>query len=369
MTKKRLLYLTLIIATLTIGVVIGTIVSGGVKAGEQKAQALVIPDPVSLSNAFSQIAANVAPAVDNINTEAAPENTTVRRGDRNNNPNNPNNPNSPNSPNSPNNPNNRNRNPREFDAFDFFNFFGGPDAPDRSERVRNLGTGFIVDKAGFILTNHHVVDKATKIMVRLEDKTEFQAKLIGSDADTDLAVVKIEAGRDLPVLKLGNSDSVKVGDWVLAIGSPFSLDHTVTHGIISAKGRTEIGGARNDFQSFLQTDAAINPGNSGGPLVNMTGEVIGINTAIISETRQSAGLGFALPSTTAIKVYNQLVQSGKVTRGGIGISYAEQDPALMRALGLKPGDGVLVQDVISGGPAAKAGVHAGDVIMEIDGTK
>src|SRR5436309_9620117 len=301
MTKKRLLYLTLIIATLTIGVVIGTVVSGGVKAGEQKAQALVIPDPVSLSNAFTQIAANVGPAVVNINTEAAPENNTPRRGDRNNNPNNP---------------NNRNRNPREFDPFDFFNFFGGPDLPDHSERVRNLGTGFIVDKAGFILTNHHVVDKATKIMVRLEDKSEFQAKLIGSDADTDLAVVKIEAGRDLPVLKLGNSDSVKVGDWVLAIGSPFSLDHTVTHGIISAKGRTEIGGARNDFQSFLQTDAAINPGNSGGPLVNMTGEVIGINTAIISETRQSAGLGFALPSNTAIKVYNQLVQSGKVTRGG-----------------------------------------------------
>src|SRR5438094_7935800 len=360
MTKKRLLYLTLIIATLTIGVVIGTIVSGGVKAGEQKAQALVIPDPVSLSNAFTQIAANVAPAVVNINTEAAPENTTVRRGDRNNNPNNPNN------------PNNRNRNPREFDPFDFFNFFGGPDAPDRSERVRNLGTGFIVDKAGFILTNHHVVDKATKIMVRLEDKSEFQAKLIGSDADTDLAVVKIEAGRDLPVLKLGNSDSVKVGDWVLAIGSPFSLDHTVTHGIISAKGRTEIGGARNDFQSFLQTDAAIKPGNSGGPLVNMSGEVIGINTAIISETRQSAGLGFALPSNTAIKVYNQLVQSGKVTRGGIGIQYSAnpaQDASLCRALALKAECGVVVQYVVPGGPAAKAGIRAGDVITEIDSSK
>jgi len=357
MTKKRLLYLTLIIATLTIGVVIGTIVSGGVKAGEQKAQALVIPDPVSLSNAFTQIAANVAPAVVNINTEAAPENTTVRRGDRNNNPNNP---------------NNRNRNPRDFDPFDFFNFFGGPDAPDRSERVRNLGTGFIVDRAGFIVTNHHVVDKATKIMVRLQDKTEFQAKLIGSDADTDLAVIKIEAGRDLPVVKMGNSDSVKVGDWVLAIGSPFSLDHTVTHGIISAKGRTEIGGSRNDFQSFLQTDAAINPGNSGGPLVNMSGEVIGINTAIISETRQSAGLGFALPSNAAIKVYNQLVQSGKVTRGGIGIQYSAnptQDSSLCRALGLKAECGVVVQYVVPGGPAAKAGIRAGDVITDIDGAK
>jgi serine protease Do len=361
MTKKRLLYLTLIIATLTIGVVIGTIVSGGVKAGEQKAQTLVIPDPVSLSNAFSQISANVSPAVVNINTEAAPENPVRNRSDRNNNPNNPNNPN-----------NRNNRNPKEFDPFDFFNFFGSPDLPDRSEKVRNLGTGFIVDKAGYIVTNHHVVDKATKIMVRLEDKSEYQAKLIGSDSDTDLAVVKIEAGRDLPVVKMGNSDAVKVGDWVLAIGSPFSLDHTVTHGIISAKGRTEIGGSRNDFQSFLQTDAAINPGNSGGPLVNMGGEVIGINTAIISETRQSAGLGFALPSNTAIKVYNQLIQGGKVTRGGIGIQYSanpSQDASLCRALGLKTDCGVIVQYVVPGGPAAKAGIRAGDVITEIDGAK
>src|SRR3989442_7886684 len=358
MTKKRLLYLTLIIATLTIGVVIGTIVSGGVKAGEQqKSQTLVIPDPVSLSNAFSQIAANLAPAVVNINTEAAPENPVRNRSDRNN----PNN-----------NPNGKNRNPKEFDPFDFFNFFGSPDAPDRAERVRNLGTGFVVDKAGYIVTNHHVVDKATKIMVRLEDKSEYQAKLVGSDDDTDLAVIKIEAGRGRPVLKWGTADSVKVGDGVLAIGSPFRLDHTVTHGIISGKGRTDMGGARNDFQSFLQTDAAINPGNSGGPLVNMTGEVIGINTAIISETRQSAGLGFALPSNTAIKVYNQLVQSGKVTRGGIGIQYSAnpaQDASLCRALGLKADCGVVVQYVVPGGPAAKAGIRAGDVITDIDAAK
>src|SRR3989454_4129801 len=297
MTKKRLLYLTLILATLTIGVVIGTIVSGGVKAGEQKAQAIVIPDPVSLSNTFSQIAANLAPAVVNISTEAAPENPTRNRSERN-----------------------RNQDPRQFDPFDFFNFFGAPDLPDRNEKVRSLGTGFIVDRAGYILTNHHVVDKATKITVRLEDKSEYQAKVIGSDEETDLAVIRIEAGRDLPVAKMGNSESVKVGDWVLAIGSPFTLDHTVTHGIISAKGRDTLpGGGTRAFQSFLQTDAAINPGNSGGPLVNMAGEVIGINTAIISETRQSAGLGFALPSNAAVKVYNQLVQNGKVTRGGVGI--------------------------------------------------
>src|SRR5215813_6698619 len=351
MTKKRLLYLTLIIATLTIGVVIGTIVSGGVKAGEQKAQTLVIPDPVSLSNAFAQIASSLAPSVVNISTEAAPENQTRARGDRNRNP----------------------QDPRQFDPFDFFNFFGNPDLPDRNEKVRSLGTGFVVDKAGFIVTNHHVVDKATKITVRLEDKSEYQAKVIGSDEETDLAVVKIEAGRDLPVAKVGNSDAVKVGDWVLAIGSPFTLDHTVTHGIISAKGRDSLpGGGTRAFQSFLQTDAAINPGNSGGPLVNMAGEVIEINTAIISETRQSAGLGFALPSNTAVKVYNQLIQNGKVTRGGIGIGLpipADKNPSRCRAMGLKSDCGVIVESVTPGFPAAKAGIREGDVITEIDGNR
>jgi serine protease Do len=348
MTNKRLFYLALIIATLTIGVVIGTIVSGGVKAtGEaQKSAALVIPDPVQLSNAFSQIAAQIDPAVVNINTEATVDASAARGGGRGNQP--------------------------PADPFDFFNFFGGPggpDQPDRNFRSRGTGTGFIVDKAGYILTNHHVVEKADKITVRLDDKSEHPAKLIGSDNETDLAVIKIDVGHDLPVAHLGNSDSLKVGDWVLAVGSPFGLEHTVTAGIISAKGRENIGGGNNAFQSFLQTDAAINPGNSGGPLVAMNGDVIGINTAIISENRQYAGLGFALPSNTAVKVYNQLVQTGKVTRGSIGIQYGEQDPALMRALGLKPGDGVLIQDVIPGGPSAKAGLHAGDVIMEIDGTK
>jgi serine protease Do len=333
-------------ATLTIGVVIGTIVSGGVKAGEQKAQTLVIPDPVSLSNAFSQIAANLAPAVVNISTEATAEAPARSRT-------------------------NPNRDPRQFDPFDFF--FGDPNAPDRAERGRNLGTGFIVDKAGFIVTNQHVVERAAKITVRLEDKSEYQAKVIGSDQDTDLAVIKIEVGRDLPVAKMGNSDAVKVGDWVLAIGSPFTLDHTVTHGIISAKGRDTLpGGTSTGFQNFLQTDAPINPGNSGGPLVNMAGEVIGINTAIISQTQQSAGLGFALPSNVAVKVYNQLVQTGKVTRGGIGIGLpvpADSNPGLCRAQGLKSDCGVVVNSVTPGLPAAKAGIRQFDVITEIDGTK
>ncbi len=346
MNNRRLLYLTLIVATLSIGVMIGTIVSGGAKAGEQKPAPLIIPDPVSLSNAFSQIAAQLDPAVVNINTEAAVEQPANRRGGRGG-----------------------GRGQAPSDPFGLFDFFGG-NGGDVPEKTSSVGTGFIVDKGGYILTNHHVIDKATKIKVRLDDKSEYIAKVIGSDDATDLAVIKIEVGRDLPVAKLGNSDPVKVGDWVLAIGSPFNFDHTVTAGIISAKGRENIGGSgpNGGFQSFIQTDAAINPGNSGGPLVNMAGEVIGINTAIISETRSFAGLGFALPSNTAIKIYNQLVQNGKVTRGGIGITYvAETDQTLMRAFGVK--EGVVIQDVSPGKPAAKAGLRPGDIILEIDGRK
>jgi serine protease Do len=338
MNNRRLLYLALIVATLTIGVVIGTIVSGGVKAGAQKSATLVIPDPVSLSNEFSRIADTLAPAVVNISTEGTVEPATTQRR--------------------------RQQPPNPFggqDPFDFFDFFGSPDQPPGP--ARNLGTGFVVDKAGYILTNHHVVDRASKIVVRLDDKSEHQAKVVGSDSETDLAVIKIDVGRDLPVARMGNSDPVKTGDWVLAIGSPFGFDHTVTAGIISAKGREGVG---QQFQSFLQTDAAINPGNSGGPLVNMAGEVIGINTAIISNTQQFAGLGFALPSNTAVQIYNQLIDTGKVTRGSIGVGY-KADPALLRAFGLKPDAGVVVERVEPGGPASKAGIRVGDIITAIDG--
>jgi serine protease Do len=340
MNNRRLLYLTLIVLTLGVGVIIGTIVSGGVKAtAEQKAATLVIPDPVSLSNAFSQIAAQLEAAVVNINTEATVQAPTRRGGTP--------------------------------DPFDFFDFFGN-NSPDQGDfKARSLGTGFIVDKAGYILTNHHVIDKADKIKVILDDKSEYTARLIGSDKETDLAVIKIDVGHDLPVAKLGNSDAVRTGDWVLAIGSPFGFDHTVTAGIISARGREgQNSGTGTQFQSFLQTDAAINPGNSGGPLVSMAGEVIGVNTAIVSETRQFSGLGFALPSSTAIKIYNQLVNTGKVTRGSIGIQYdSTQDPAKLRAFGVKNGGGVIVEDVIAGGPAARAGLRSGDVVTEIDGSK
>jgi serine protease Do len=350
MNNRRLLYLALIVATLSIGVVIGSIVSGGVKATalQEKPAPLVIPDPVSLSNAFSQISETLAPAVVKINTEA---NVQARQQQQ--------------QPPRPGPGGNR----QQQDPFNFFDFFGAP-APDQDFRARSLGTGFIVDKAGYIVTNHHVVDGADKITVRLWDNSEFQAKVIGSDEETDVAVIKIEAGQELSAAKFGNSDSVKVGDWVLAIGSPFDFDHTVTAGIISAKGRENIGAEQRQFQSFLQTDAAINPGNSGGPLVSMSGDVIGVNTAIISETRQYSGLGFALPSNTAVRVYNQLVQNGKVTRGSIGIQYTSNpDAGLFRAFGLQPGAGVVVESVIAGSPAAKSGLRPGDIITQIDGKK
>ena len=208
------------------------------------------------------------------------------------------------------------------DFFDRF-FDGRQDAPPQAER--SLGSGVIIDKRGYILTNNHVVEQATKIQVQLDgDTSKYMAKVIGVDEDTDLAVIKIDAGKELPTAKLGNSDGVQVGDWVLAIGSPFGLNATVTAGIISAKDRSGIGGAGHQFQRFIQTDAAINPGNSGGPLVDLAGQVIGINTAIITGSRGYEGVGFALPSSTAINVYNQIISQGRVTRGSIGVSFQEE---------------------------------------------
>jgi serine protease Do len=367
--KKRLLYLTLIAATLSIGVIVGTIVSGGVKATveQQRAATLSIPDPVSLSNAFSQISAQIDGAVVRIDTESMVAVPTPRVPQQRN-------------PQGPGGGGGGRRGgggggqaqPPQLPDDLFGGLFGGGADQGATRKAESVGTGFIVDKAGFILTNHHVIEDATKITVVLEDKSEHPAKLIGSDEKTDLAVIKIDVAKDLPVAKLGNSDAVKTGDWVLAIGSPFGFDHTVTAGIISAKGRPGgvVGASdpNNPFQSFLQTDAAINPGNSGGPLVSMSGEVIGVNTAIVSETRGFSGLGFALPSNTAINIYNQLVTAGKVTRGSIGITYKD-DPALLRPFGQKAGDGVLVTDVLAGKPAAKAGLMERDIITQIDGKK
>ena len=235
-------------------------------------------------------------------------------------------------------------------------------------RERSLGSGVIVDSKGYIVTNRHVVDKADRIRVRLQDDPPgvlHDAKVIGTDQETDLAVIKIESDKPFPVAKLGNSDSMQVGDWVLAIGSPFGLQETVTAGIVSAKGRNIV--PNRQFQSFIQTDAAINPGNSGGPLVNMAGEVIGINTAILTETNAYAGVGFALPSNTVVQVYNQLIgPDHRVSRGSIGIMFnAQENPAIARVYGA--GSGVTISDVSPGSPAEQAGLKVGDTIVSVDG--
>ena len=236
----------------------------------------------------------------------------------------------------------------------------------------SLGSGFIVDSKGYIITNNHVIDKADKIYVKLSTDPDSQdlgrpARVIGVDKATDLAVIKIDTSTPLPTVKMGNSDTAQVGDWVEAIGSPFALSQTVTAGIISAKNRTIEPGASGQFQHFIQTDAAINPGNSGGPLLNMNGEVIGVNTAIYTQSAGYQGIGFAMPSNTVVSVYNDLISpSHKVTRGSIGIQFREGlSGAVNRVYGFK--NGVLVQEVQPGGPADKAGLKAGDIITTIDG--
>jgi serine protease Do len=225
-----------------------------------------------------------------------------------------------------------------------------------------------VDPKGFIVTNRHVIEKADRIRVKLQDDppgTQHDAKVIGSDQETDLAVIKIDIDKALPIAKLGNSDSMQVGDWVLAVGSPFGLQATVTAGIVSAKGRNIV--PNRQFQSFIQTDAAINPGNSGGPLVNMDGEVIGINTAILTDTNAYAGVGFALPSNTVVQVYNQLTgPEHRVQRGSIGIEFnAQENPAISRVYGVQ--SGITVSSVVAASPADRAGLKVGDTIVSVDG--
>jgi len=341
--------------TLVVGILIGTVVSGRTSAmksmsfSAKGATPLVMPDAIPSSNSFASIVNRVEPAVVNISTTQVMEKRQVSKKRR---------PQAPNDQQQPDNPND----PMQ-DFFDRF-FDGRQDAPPAAER--SLGSGVIVDRKGFILTNNHVVDQATKIQVQLNGETQkYPAKVIGVDEETDLAVIKIETGKDLPVAKLGNSDGVQVGDWVLAIGSPFGLNATVTAGIISAKDR---GGVGRQFQKFLQTDAAINPGNSGGPLVDLAGEVIGINTAIITGSRGYEGVGFALPSSVGINVYNQLIQQGRVTRGSIGVSFQEElgtNAITLKELGAP--SGVVIMGVEPGSPAEKAGLKGGDVITTVNG--
>jgi serine protease Do len=245
---------------------------------------------------------------------------------------------------------------------DFFERFFKGQIP-KDFRQKNLGTGFIIDKDGFILTNNHVVEKTDEIKVKLSNEKEFSAKIIGRDPKTDLALIRIETDEPLKPLPLGDSDKLEVGDWVVAIGNPFGLDHTVTAGIVSAKYR-QIGAG--SYENFIQTDASINPGNSGGPLLNTKGEVVGINSAIYSRSGGSVGIGFAIPVNMVKDLLPQL-KKGKVVRGWLGVIIQKITPELKEKLKLRDDTGALVADVTSGGPAEKAGIKRGDVIISFDG--
>ncbi len=353
MRAHRWAYTLSILVTLSFGILIGSVISYGVKGKEgQKGEVtpLTVPSPQQLSNTFSQIAKQLEPSVVNINTESTIKNVHRRGGGDDDDD--------------------------SGGMDDFFNhFFGGPGGQgagpgDGSIRERSLGSGVIVDPKGYIVTNRHVVEKADRVRVRFQDDppgVQHDARVIGSDTETDLAVIKVDVDRALPAAKMGNSDSMQVGDWVLAVGSPFGLSESVTAGIVSAKGRDIV--PNRQFQSFIQTDAAINPGNSGGPLVNMSGEVIGINTAILSETNAYAGVGFALPSKTVVDVYNQLTgPEHKVSRGSIGIMFDQvENPAITRVYGT--GTGITISSVVPGSPADQAGLKIGDTITSVDGQK
>ena len=380
---RRLASAFVLLATLSAAIVAGSFAAHGVRGQEKQidsadATPLKVVNSAVPPNEFVKIARQVGPAVVNINTQTLPKQSAGKggRGFHGHIQAMPQQPGNDDQDQDQNQGQQQGQSPDNFQ--DFFNrFFGGqmpaPDNGDNGGQVQeSLGSGFIVDPKGYIITNFHVIEKADKIYVKLATDPDGQdlgrpARVIGFDKATDLAVIKIDTSTPLPTVKLGNSDTAQVGDWVEAIGSPFALSQTVTAGIISAKNRTIEPGASGQFQHFIQTDAAINPGNSGGPLLNMNGEVIGVNTAIFTQSGGYQGLGFAMPSNTVVEVYNDLISSShKVTRGSIGIEFHEGlSGAVNRVYGFK--NGVLVQEVQPGGPAEKAGLKPGDIITNIDG--
>lgn len=342
--------------TLGIGIVIGTFVSHGVRAARPLpaapgASPLSIPSPAELSNSFARIAAKIGPAVVNINTESTVHFGKGLHG------------------------------PGSQSGNDWFNHFFhqfGPDGMPHNLHQQSLGSGVILDKNGYILTNYHVIMQddgqpvdLIRVFLQGQDGQDgapshgYTGKIVGYDRWTDLAIIKISADKALPTAQLGDSDTMRVGDWVLAIGSPFGLNATVTAGIISAKGRQIDRGMEGEFKHFLQTDAAINPGNSGGPLVNLAGQVVGINTAIATTKGAYDGVGFAIPSRIVRRIYNSIITTGTVRRGAIGVSFMSGDnSALLRSFGAD--HGVVVQSVERGSPAEHAGLKRGDVITAIN---
>jgi serine protease Do len=323
------------------GAITGLTVITGLNIPDQYYAALRPVQAASSANALAQglpdfinLAKKLGPSVVNVST------TSVRASER------------------------RGSSPRSNDpAEEFWQRFFGGQTPRGPQRQSGVGSGFIVDADGTILTNYHVVDGAQKLSVTLSDGKSYDAKVIGRDQKSDIAVIKIDAGRSLPAAQLGDSDRLEVGEWVMAIGNPFGLDHTVTSGIVSAKGRN-IG--QGPYDNFIQTDASINPGNSGGPLINLRGEVVGINSAIFSQSGGNIGIGFAIPSNAVKELLPQLRDKGKVVRGFIGASVQRVSPEIAESLGINPVRGALVADLVKGGPAERAGVKVGDVIVEFD---
>jgi serine protease Do len=378
--SRRLASTFVLLATLSIAIVAGSFAAHGVRGQEKQtdsadATPLKVVNSTVAPNEFVRIAKEVGPAVVNINTRTLPKQSMNRGGQRPRNHAIPNPHAQP--PGDDDQDDDQQQGQGQGNFQDFFNkFFGGQipdqDGGDDSQVRESLGSGFIVDSKGYIITNNHVIEKADKIYVKLSTDPDGEdpgrpARVIGIDKATDLAVIKIDTSSALPTVKLGNSETAEVGDWVEAIGSPFALSQTVTAGIISAKHRTIEPGASGQFQHFIQTDAAINPGNSGGPLLNMNGEVIGVNTAIYTQSAGYQGIGFAMPSNTVVEIYNDLISSShKVTRGSIGIRFNQGlSGAVNRVYGFK--NGVLVQQIVHGGPSDKAGLKQGDIITSIDG--
>ena len=358
--QPKLFSIAFLVCTLFVGIVIGTVMNRGVKADKPQtstvaadATPLTIPQAVPLSNDFTRLAKRLESSVVYIESDyLAKPGQRAKKGDNHGDNNDEDNGDGQGS-----------GAPESRDPSDLYkHFFGKPD--QRSFRTEGSGTGFIVDRNGYIITNNHVIDKADRIKVVLNgEEDEYRARVVGVDAETDVAVLKIDAKRPLNPVQVGNSEGVEVGDWVIAIGSPFGLQATVTAGIVSATGR-DLGAGQ--FQHFLQTDAAINPGNSGGPLLNTRGEVIGINTMIATHSGSYEGIGFALPSNMAVKVYNDIIRCGRVVRGSIGIQWSKNGSQADTLGGLGLDHGVIVEVVAPKGPAGQAGLKADDVIVAMN---
>ncbi len=357
MKQQKLLSVVLLLCTLILGIVLGTLINTGVRAAKDgsavapDATPITIPQVVATGNEFSKLAKKLEPSVVYIHSDylVKPEAHGKKAPDEDE---------------------DQGSEPAPKDPQDMLRkFFGGQGQGQSAKpfRQEGSGTGFILDKNGYILTNNHVVDKADRIKVRLiNDDTEYRAHVVGVDPESDLAVIKVDSKRQLPPVQVANSDGVEVGDWAVAIGAPFGLETTVTAGIVSATGR-DLPNLRSQqqFQHFIQTDAAINPGNSGGPLLNIRGEVIGINTLIATSSGAYEGIGFALPSNTAVRVYNDIIRYGRVVRGSIGIQWNQGDSKdTLLAFGLD--HGVIVEKAPGDKPAGKAGIKEGDVVLALN---